>query len=62
MSSDANDLTPLTPNHLILGQLRGQFAPEALEKDVVSPKKGWHRVQQLITLFWIRWRKEFLPR
>lgn len=29
VSSDANDLTPLTPNHFIIGQLSGQYAPVA---------------------------------
>ena len=62
VSSDANDLTPLTPNHFIVGQLRGQYAPEALDVDeACNPRKWWRRIQQLLGQFWARWRKEFLP-
>ena len=63
VSSDVNDPVPLTPNHLIIGQLGGVFAPEALDHDeVYNPRNRWHRVQQLLQSFWKRWRKEFLPR
>ena len=61
VSADPNDLTPLTPNHFLVGQLGGRFAPEALPEEVYRPTKRWHRVQQLLKLFWQRWRKEFLP-
>ena len=62
VSSDANDLTPLTPNHFIIGQLGGIFAPEVLEEaEVYNPRKRWHRIQELIQSFWKRWKKEFLP-
>ena len=58
VSSDANDLTPLTPNHFIVGQLGGQYAPEALDLDeACNPRKRWRRVQQLLGQFWARWRK-----
>ena len=62
VSSDANDLTPLTPNHFIVGQLRGQYAPEAFDvEENQNPRKRWCRVRQLLGQFWARWRKEFLP-
>ncbi|XP_028398828.1 uncharacterized protein LOC114522356 [Dendronephthya gigantea] len=62
VSSDPNDLTPLTPNHFIVGQLGGQFAAEAVdEEEYVKPTKRWRRVQQLIGQFWKRWIREFLP-
>ena len=62
VSADPNDLSPLTPNHLIVGQIGGRFAPEAVDKEeVYNPVRRWHRVQQLLGLFWKRWRKEFLP-
>ena len=63
VSSDPNDPSPLTPNHFIVGQIGGVFAPEALDQvEVNNPRNRWHRVQQLLQLFWKRWRKEFLPR
>ena len=34
---------PLTPNHLLHGQIGGRFAPEVAEEVVYSPKKRWHR-------------------
>ena len=63
VSSNPNDLSPLTPNHFLVGQIGGSFAPEALDQtEVYNPRKRWHRVQQLLQQFWKRWRKEFLPR
>lgn len=62
VSSDANDLCPLTPNHFIVGQLGGTFAADAADSDEhFNPRKRWHRVQQLIGQVWKRWRREFLP-
>ena len=62
VSSDPNDLTPLTPSHFLVGEMGGPFAPEALDQEeAYNPRKRWHRVQQLLSQFWKRWRKEFLP-
>lgn len=60
-SSDPNDLTPLTPNHLL--QLKGEpLSPPGLfnKKDVYS-RKRWRQVQYLTDLFWRRWTTEYLP-
>ena len=58
VSSDANDLTPLTPNHFVVGQLGGQYAPEALDVDeACNPRKRWRHVQQLFGQFWAHWRR-----
>ena len=59
VSSDPNDLSPLTPSHFLVGEIGGPFAPEAL--DHKQTYKRWHRVQQLLGQFWKRWRKELLP-
>ncbi len=61
VSSSPDDLTPLTPNHFMIGQLGGQFAPEVSPEEVFNPRKRWGHVQQLISQIWKRWRKEFLP-
>ena len=61
VSSDSNDLCPLTPNHFIHGQVGGTFAVEATEEETFNPRKRWHRVQQLIGQVWKRWRRELLP-
>ena len=62
VSSDPNDLSPLTPSHFLVGEIGGPFAPEARDhKQTYNPKKRWHCVQQLLGQFWKHWRKEFLP-
>ena len=62
VSSDSNDLAPLTPSHFLVGQLGGKFAPEvADQEEIFNPRKRWHRIQQLLSHIWKRWRKEFLP-
>ena len=43
VSSDSNDLTPLTPNYLLVGQLGGEFAPEVMdEEEIFNSPKRWH--------------------
>ena len=62
VGADPNDHSPLTPNHFLVGQLGGPFAPELLDvEEVYNPRKRWHRVQQLLGQFWKRWRRELLP-
>ena len=62
VSSDPDDLSPLTPSHFLTGQLGGKFAPETTDQEeIFNPRKRWHGVQQLIGQFWKRWRREFLP-
>lgn len=62
ISSDPNDLSPLTPSHFLVGEIGGPFAPEVLDREqTYNPRKRWHRVQQLLRQFQKRWRKEFLP-
>ena len=60
VSSDHNDLTPLTPNHFLC-QLGGMYSPEAFNDEAINPRKRWHRIQQLLSQVWRRWQKEFLP-
>ena len=60
-SSDSRDIVPLTPNHFLYGQARGQLAPEAVEATRFYPKQRWRKVQLLISLVWCQWMKEYLP-
>ena len=60
-SADPEDDIPLTPNHLLHGQIGGRFAPEVAEEVAYSPKKRWRRVQELIRHFWHRWLREWIP-
>ena len=60
LSDDPNDLTPLTPNHLLL--LRsGKDEPPSAFMPQHSFRRRWRQVQYLADLFWIRWTKEYLP-
>ena len=53
MSSGVDDLTPLTPNHFLVGQLGGQYAPEAFDvEESRNLRSRWRRVQQLLGQFW----------
>ena len=55
------DDIPLTPNHFLIGQIGGQFAPESVEETKNSLKKRWRRVQELVRNFWHRWLREWIP-
>ena len=60
-SSNVADSEPLTPNHFLIGQMGGRFAPESVDYTPYSPQKRWRRVQELVRHFWTRWMKEWLP-
>lgn len=57
--NDSQELTPLTPNHLLT--LRGNVMPTGKfgPNDTYS-KKRWRHIQYLADLFWKRWKKEYL--
>ena len=54
-SANPEDDIPLTPNHFLIGQIGGQFAPESVDETNYSLKKRWRRVQELVRHFWHRW-------
>lgn len=60
-SANPSDDTPITPNHFLIVQVGGQFAPESVDSGQFSPKKRWRRVQELVRHFWHRWLREWLP-
>ena len=60
-SSDPRDDVPLTPNHFLHGQMRGQFAPESVESTPLHPCQRWRKVQDNISRVWKRWLKECIP-
>ena len=60
-SADLKDAMPLTPNHFLHGQAGGLSAPESVDEIDFNPRKRWRRVQELISHFWKRWLKEWLP-
>jgi hypothetical protein len=60
-SAHPSDDVPLTPNHFLIGQAGGEFAPDIEQEESKCPARRWRRVQQLITQFWKRWLREWLP-
>lgn len=60
VSGDPNDVPVLTPNHFLIGQTRGEVAPESVDYTSFNPKRRWRRVQELIRQTWKRWMHEYL--
>ena len=60
-SANPSDCPPLTPNHFMFGQVGGQFAPESVDEVPYNPVKRWRRIQELVSHFWKRWLREWLP-
>ena len=59
-SASPDDDVPITPNHFLIGQIGGQFAPESVDETTFSPEKRWIGVQELVRHFWHRWLREWL--
>ena len=60
-SASAGDDLPITPNHLLHGQVGGQLSPTAVDSTAFNPQKRWRRLQELVRHFWRRWMREWLP-
>ena len=60
VSDDANDLSPLTPNHLLLLKCGPTLPPGIFEPTDNYARRKWRQVQYLSDVFWKRWRKEYL--
>ena len=60
-SANPHDDVPLTPNHLLHGQMGGTFAPESTKEVAYHPLRRWRRIQELSRHFWQRWFHEWIP-
>ena len=60
-SNDPNDLTPLSPNSLLLMKNMTSLPPGVFDVKDNYARRRWRQVQYLADCFWKRWRKEFLP-
>ena len=60
-SADVRDVSPITPNHFLFGQLGGQFAPEVEEQTYYGVKRRWRHDQLLVQHFWRRWMLQLVP-
>ena len=59
--SDVNDLSPLTPNHLLLMRPLQLLPPGLFEQRDCYTRKRWRQIQYLADVFWKRWTREYLP-
>ena len=58
--ADPRDEPVLTCNHFLVRQLGGQLAPQVTDDIAFNPRNHWRLIQNLVKLFWKRWREEFL--
>ena len=61
LSDDPNDLEPLTPNHLLSMKGGVSFPPGVFQKSDIYLYRRWKQVQYLADLFWVRWKREYIP-
>ena len=61
VTSDPQDLDPITPNHVLTGKSSILLPPLGnFQRADLYMRKRWRRTQYIVNLFWTRWRKEFL--
>lgn len=60
VSSDPNDLEPLTPNHLLQLNTKPLLPPGLFDREDLYSRRRWRQVQYLANLFWKRWTTEYL--
>ena len=61
LSTDPDDLTPLTPSHILTLKSQAVTAPPGLfQKEDVYTRRRWRAAQYISNVFWTRWRKEYL--
>lgn len=61
VSSDPNDLEPLTPNHLLQLKTKPLMPPVLFQRIDLYSRRRWRQAQYLADLFWKRWIREYLP-
>ncbi|XP_076763724.1 uncharacterized protein LOC143431095 [Xylocopa sonorina] len=60
MSSDPNDMQPLTPGHFLIGGPLTSFPQMNFETTGSNRLSAWQHAQKLRQHFWRRWHKEYL--
>ena len=60
LSSDPNDLLPLTPGHFLIGSPLTSFPQTDLRDIQIGRLSSWQHAQQMRQHFWTRWQKEYL--
>lgn len=60
LSSDPNDLLPLTPAHFLIGRPLTSTASADITDERTSSLTRYHRVEQLRQHFWKRWATDYI--
>jgi hypothetical protein len=60
LSSDASDITALTPAHFLVGSTLGLVPEPPIEEDPSKLLVRWRQVQQAQQCFWRRWSLQYL--
>ncbi|XP_014298654.1 uncharacterized protein LOC106693840 [Microplitis demolitor] len=60
MSSDPNDLLPLSPAHFLIGSPLTSFPEIDFSSTPSNRLSAWQHAQQLKQHFWTRWQKKYL--
>ena len=60
VSSDPQDLNPITPNQILLLRSTPVLPPGRFEDTDNYYRRKWRQVQHMASEFWQRWRKEYL--
>lgn len=60
MSTDPNDVIPLTPGHFLVGESLAALPEQNLQNIPVNRLNNYQKLSLLIQSFWSRWRKEYL--
>lgn len=60
MSSDANDFSPLTPGHFLIGRPLTSLPTSDLSNHRYSYISRFQRIEQIRQHFWSRWSKEYV--
>ena len=60
ISADANDPSPLTPGHFLIGDSITSYPEPSLETMPINRLSRWQRIEQLRQHFWRRWSNDYL--
>lgn len=60
MSSDPNDIVPITPAHFLVGHPLSSPTDPTLTELPESRLSRWQLIQSLQQHFWKRWSKEYI--
>ena len=61
VTTEADGIEPITPNHLLRLQSNVPYPPGLFEDHDLYSKKRWRQVQFLASVFWKRFVKEYVP-